>query len=86
MLGTGPGLGETHRKRLCRQVQQTKWCKSCRVILDMKLGISLSMLAWPFGDYDKGHLQKASESGFISGVAQEERQAGDSGSFMAISR
>lgn len=35
------------------------------------------MLVWPFGDYDKGLVQKTSESGSKSGVAPKERHAGD---------
>ena len=57
-----------------------------RQVLDRKLGINVSMLAWPFGIYDKNLEQDASEAGFKAAFALDGRHAGDSDNVLAISR
>jgi peptidoglycan/xylan/chitin deacetylase (PgdA/CDA1 family) len=57
-----------------------------RDVLDRKLGIRVSMLAWPFGVYDKELTKKASEAGYTAAFALDGRHAGDSDNIMEISR
>jgi peptidoglycan/xylan/chitin deacetylase (PgdA/CDA1 family) len=57
-----------------------------REVLDRKLGIRVSMLAWPFGIYDQKLTQKASEAGYTAAFALDGRHAGDSDDIMEISR
>ncbi len=57
-----------------------------REVLDKKLGINLSLLAWPFGIYDNDLIQKASRDGYIAAFALNGRHAGDSDNIMALSR
>jgi peptidoglycan/xylan/chitin deacetylase (PgdA/CDA1 family) len=57
-----------------------------REVLDRKLGINVSMLAWPFGIYDKELAQKATNDGYTAAFALDGRHAGDSDNIMEISR
>ncbi|MCL5671149.1 MAG: polysaccharide deacetylase family protein [Acidobacteria bacterium] len=57
-----------------------------REVLDRKLGISVSMLAWPFGIYDKELVQKAINDGYTAAFGLDGRHAGDSDNIMEISR
>jgi peptidoglycan/xylan/chitin deacetylase (PgdA/CDA1 family) len=57
-----------------------------REVLDRKLGINVSMLAWPFGIYDKELVQKANNNGYTAAFALDGRHAGDSDNIMEISR
>jgi peptidoglycan/xylan/chitin deacetylase (PgdA/CDA1 family) len=57
-----------------------------REVLDRKLGINVSMLAWPFGIYDKGLVQKANNDGYTAAFALDGRHAGDTDNIMEVSR
>jgi peptidoglycan/xylan/chitin deacetylase (PgdA/CDA1 family) len=57
-----------------------------REVLDRKLGINVTLLAWPFGIYDKGLEEKASEDGYKAAFALDGRHAGDSDNLLEISR
>ncbi|TAM81024.1 MAG: polysaccharide deacetylase family protein [Acidobacteria bacterium] len=57
-----------------------------RDVLDRKLGIQVSMLAWPFGIYDQKLTREASESGYLAAFALDGRHAGDADNIMEISR
>ena len=57
-----------------------------REVLDRKLGIKVSMLAWPFGIYDKELIQKANKDGYTAALALDGRHAGDADNIMEISR
>jgi len=57
-----------------------------REVLDKKLGINVSMLAWPFGIYDKELVQKATRDGYTAALGLDGRHAGDSDNIMEISR
>lgn len=57
-----------------------------REVLDKKLGIKVSMLAWPFGIYNKELIQKASQDGYTVAFALDGRHAGDFDNVMEISR
>lgn len=55
-------------------------------VLDRKLGINVTMLAWPYGIYDEQLIQKARAAGYIAAFALNGRHAGDDDNIMAISR
>jgi peptidoglycan/xylan/chitin deacetylase (PgdA/CDA1 family) len=55
-------------------------------VLDKKLGINVTMLAWPFGIYDEELMQKARKAGYTAAFALNGRHAGDDDNIMAISR
>lgn len=57
-----------------------------RETLDKKLGIKVSMLAWPFGIYNKQLEKKAYEDGYTAAFALDGRHAGDDDNIMQISR
>ncbi len=57
-----------------------------REVLDKKLGINVSMLAWPFGIYDKGLVQKANNDGYTAAFGLDGRHAGDTDNIMEVSR
>ena len=57
-----------------------------REVLDKKLGISVSMLAWPYGIYDRELAQKASEAGYTAALGLDGRHAGNFDNVMDISR
>ena len=57
-----------------------------RELLDRKLGIKVSLLAWPFGIYDKDLEKKASEDGYTAAFGLDGRHAGDADNIMQISR
>ncbi|MCL5671025.1 MAG: polysaccharide deacetylase family protein [Acidobacteria bacterium] len=54
--------------------------------LDRKLGINVTMLAWPYGIYDQELMRKAREAGYQAALALNGRHAGDHDNIMAISR
>lgn len=55
-------------------------------VLDKKLGIHVSMLAWPYGIYDRELAQKASEAGYKVAFGLDGRHAGNFDKIMDISR
>jgi len=57
-----------------------------KAVLDKKLGINVTMLAWPYGIYDEELMRKAKEEGYTAGFALNGRHAGDDDSILAISR
>ena len=57
-----------------------------RETLDKKLCIKVSMLAWPFGIYDKQLEKKAYQDGYTAAFALDGRHAGDADNIMQISR
>jgi peptidoglycan/xylan/chitin deacetylase (PgdA/CDA1 family) len=57
-----------------------------RDVLDRRLGIHVSMLAWPFGIYDQTLTHEASAAGYTAAFALDGRHAGDSDNIMGISR
>lgn len=57
-----------------------------REVLDKKLGINVSMLAWPFGIYDKELIQKATRDGYTAAFGLDGRHAGNDDNIMGISR
>jgi peptidoglycan/xylan/chitin deacetylase (PgdA/CDA1 family) len=77
-------------KRRLRPAQYTTFVdiqlRRSREVLDRKLGINVSMLAWPFGIYDKELTHKATQDGYTAAFALDGRHAGDSDNIMEISR
>jgi peptidoglycan/xylan/chitin deacetylase (PgdA/CDA1 family) len=57
-----------------------------REVLDKKLSINVSMLAWPYGIFDKELIQEATKDGYTAAFALDGRHAGDSDNIMEISR
>ena len=57
-----------------------------REVLDKKLGAKVSMLAWPFGIYDRELIREANRDGYTVAFALDGRHAGDSDNIMQISR
>ena len=57
-----------------------------RDVLDKKLGVNVTMLAWPYGIYDKELMQKAAKAGYTAAFALNGRHAGDADNILAISR
>jgi peptidoglycan/xylan/chitin deacetylase (PgdA/CDA1 family) len=57
-----------------------------REVLNKKLGINVSMLAWPYGIFDKELIQEATKDGYTAAFALDGRHAGDSDNIMEISR
>ena len=57
-----------------------------REVLDKKMGVNITMLAWPFGIYDKELIQKAKQAGYTAAFALNGRHAGDADNLLAISR
>jgi len=55
-------------------------------VLDKKLGLNVTMLAWPYGINDEGLMQKAAEAGYKAAFTLDGRHAGDHDGIMAISR
>ncbi len=55
-------------------------------VLDKKLGINVTMLAWPYGIYNAGLIQKAKQAGYTAAFSLDGRHAGDADNIMAISR
>lgn len=55
-------------------------------VLDKKLGIKVSMLAWPYGIFDKELIEEATKDGYSAAFALDGRHAGDSDNVMEISR
>jgi peptidoglycan/xylan/chitin deacetylase (PgdA/CDA1 family) len=77
-------------KRRLTTAQYTKFVniqlERSREVLDKKLGIKVSMLAWPYGIYDKMLTQVASKDGYTAAFALDGRHAGDADNIMEISR
>jgi peptidoglycan/xylan/chitin deacetylase (PgdA/CDA1 family) len=57
-----------------------------KAVLDKKLGIHVTMLAWPYGIYDDRLIQMAKQAGYQAAFALNGRHAGDADKIMAISR
>lgn len=57
-----------------------------KAVLDKKLGIHVTMLAWPYGIYDRQLMQMAKAAGYKAAFALTGRHAGDFDSLMAIPR
>jgi len=57
-----------------------------REVLDKKLGINVSMLAWPYGICNKGLIQKATHDGYTAAFGLDGRHAGNDDNIMEISR
>jgi peptidoglycan/xylan/chitin deacetylase (PgdA/CDA1 family) len=58
-----------------------------REVLDKKLGINVTLLAWPYGiDSDSELLEKAKEDGYLAAFALTGRHAGDADNLMEIPR
>ncbi len=57
-----------------------------REVLDKKLGIHVTMLAWPYGIYNPGLIRAAKQAGYQAAFALNGRHAGDDDSIMAIPR
>lgn len=55
-------------------------------VLDRKLGINVTMLAWPYGIYNEGLIQKARQAGYTAAFGLDGRHAGDHDNIMAVSR
>lgn len=56
-------------------------------VLDKKLGINVTLLAWPFGiDNDSELMRKAKEAGYVAAFALNGRHAGDDDNIMEIPR
>lgn len=77
-------------KRRMTQAQYNKFVdvqlRRSRDVLDRKLGIHVSMLAWPFGIYDPTLTHDASQVGYAAAFGLDGRHAGDSDNIMGISR
>lgn len=54
--------------------------------LEKELGISVTLLAWPYGIYNDYLMREASEAGYTAAFALNGRHAGDDDNIMAISR
>jgi peptidoglycan/xylan/chitin deacetylase (PgdA/CDA1 family) len=57
-----------------------------KAVLDEKLEINVTMLAWPFGIYDEELIQKAKKAGYTAAFALNGRHAGDADGLMAVPR
>jgi peptidoglycan/xylan/chitin deacetylase (PgdA/CDA1 family) len=57
-----------------------------REVLDKELGISVSMLAWPYGIYDRELAHKASKAGYTAAFGLDGRHAGTFDNIMDVSR
>lgn len=57
-----------------------------KTVLEKKLGIKVTMLAWPYGIYNKELMQRAEQAGYTAAFALNGRHAGDDDNIMAISR
>lgn len=54
--------------------------------LDSELGIHVTLLAWPYGIYNRQLMQMASEDGYKAAFALDGRHAGNADNIMAIPR
>jgi len=54
--------------------------------LERELGVSIDMLAWPFGIYNEGLLAKAKEAGYAAAFSIEARPATESEKVMKLPR
>jgi len=57
-----------------------------RNVISQKLGVSVDLLAWPFGIYDADLAQWAQEGGYVAGMALGGRPVADSDPIMALPR
>ncbi len=77
-------------KRRMTQAEYNKFVdvqlRRSRDVLDRKLGIHVSMLAWPFGIYDPTLTHDPSQLGYAPAFGLDGRHAGDSDNIMGISR
>lgn len=55
-------------------------------VLEKKLGIKVTMLAWPYGIYNEGLIHMAEQAGYTAAFALNGRHAGNDDNIMAISR
>ncbi len=78
------------QKKLLTPAQYDKYVdfqlRRSKQVLDKKLGINVTMLAWPFGIYDEELIRKAKDAGYTAAFALNGRHAGDADNIMAISR
>ncbi len=54
--------------------------------LEKELGVSVDMLAWPFGIYDDDLVQKAKEAGYVATYTMERHSASSLDKVMALPR
>ncbi len=54
--------------------------------IEKRLGVTVEMLAWPFGIYDDELIGRASKAGYIAAFTLERRSASKSDNIMAIPR
>jgi len=60
--------------------------KKAKVRLEKEFNARVDMLAWPFGIYEEGLMQKASAAGYVAAFTMERRDAAPSDNLMALPR
>ena len=54
--------------------------------IEKRLGVTVEMLAWPFGIYDAELIDRARKAGYVAGLTLERRPASQSDNIMEIPR
>jgi peptidoglycan/xylan/chitin deacetylase (PgdA/CDA1 family) len=57
-----------------------------KAVLEHRLGISVDLLAWPFGIYDTDLIQQAEQAGYVAGLGLQGRAATPRDPLMALPR
>jgi len=60
--------------------------KKSKEKLEKELGVTVDMLAWPFGIYDEELIRKAREAGYVASFTLERRHVSASDNIMTIPR
>jgi peptidoglycan/xylan/chitin deacetylase (PgdA/CDA1 family) len=60
--------------------------RKAKAKLEKEFNARVDMLAWPFGIYDEGLIEKAAEAGYVAGFTMERRDAAPSDNLMALPR
>jgi len=60
--------------------------KKAKVRLEKEFNARVDMLAWPFGIYDEGLIQKATAAGYVAAFTMERRDAAPSDNLLALPR
>jgi peptidoglycan/xylan/chitin deacetylase (PgdA/CDA1 family) len=60
--------------------------KKTKVRLEKEFNARVDMLAWPFGIYDEGLIQKATAAGYVAAFTMERRDAAPSDNLLALPR
>jgi peptidoglycan/xylan/chitin deacetylase (PgdA/CDA1 family) len=60
--------------------------KKAKVRLEKEFNARVDMLAWPFGIYEEGLIQKATAAGYVAAFTMERRDAAPSDNLLALPR